>query len=84
MDRPTDATPATVPAGATHAGEVRARWAWAEPSAWTERMLTALEQGVKGGRWFSLIDGWPKACFAEQGLFSPAAAHATLCQSSRR
>jgi RNA-directed DNA polymerase len=27
-----------------------------EPSVWTERMLTALEQGVKGGKWFSLID----------------------------
>jgi RNA-directed DNA polymerase len=38
------------------AGEVRARWAWAEPSVWTDRMLTALEEGVKGGVWFSLID----------------------------
>jgi RNA-directed DNA polymerase len=38
------------------AGEVRARWAWAEPSVWTDRMLTALEEGVKGGIWFSLID----------------------------
>jgi RNA-directed DNA polymerase len=37
-------------------GEVRARWAWTEPSVWTDRMLTALEQGVKGGIWFSLID----------------------------
>ena len=27
-----------------------------EPSVWTERMLTALEEGVKGGKWFSLID----------------------------
>jgi len=41
---------------ATQAGEVRARWAWTEPAVWTERMLTALEQGVKGGKWFSLID----------------------------
>lgn len=41
---------------ATQAGEVYARWAWTEPAVWTERMLTALEQGVKGGRWFSLID----------------------------
>jgi len=32
------------------------RWSWVEPSVWTERMLTALEQGVKGGKWFSLID----------------------------
>ena len=35
---------------------VRVRWAWAEPSVWTDRMLTALEEGVKGGIWFSLID----------------------------
>ena len=28
----------------------------AEPSVWNERMLTALENGVKGGKWFSLID----------------------------
>ena len=41
---------------AKQAGEVRARWAWVEPWVWTERMLTALEQGVKGGKWFSLID----------------------------
>jgi RNA-directed DNA polymerase len=41
---------------ATQGGEVRARWAWTEPVVWTERMLTALEQGVKGGKWFSLID----------------------------
>jgi len=46
----------TVPEEAKQAGEVRARWAWAEPCVWTERMLTALEEGVKGGKWFSLID----------------------------
>ena len=34
----------------------RDRWAWAEPEVWTERMLEALERGVKGGRWHSLID----------------------------
>ena len=51
-----DPEPAPVPATATQAGEVRARWAWTEPAVWTERMLTALEQGVKGGVWFSLID----------------------------
>jgi RNA-directed DNA polymerase len=47
--------PAAVPE-AKQAGEVRARWAWTEPCVWTERMLTALETGVKGGVWFSLID----------------------------
>src|ERR1700693_1249739 len=41
---------------AKQVGEVPARWAWTEPTVWTERMLTALEVGVKGGIWFSLID----------------------------
>src|SRR5438093_6686814 len=41
---------------AKQVGEVQARWAWTEPTVWTERMLTALEVGVKGGIWFSLID----------------------------
>ena len=54
--------PATVSAATQQAGEaqpavgVRARWDWVEPEVWTERMLTALEQGVKGGKWFRLID----------------------------
>ena len=54
--------PASVPerakqAGETHAvGKRRARWPWVEASVWTDRMLTALENGVKGGVWFSLID----------------------------
>lgn len=29
---------------------------WVEASIWTERMISALGNGVKGGRWFSLID----------------------------
>ena len=36
--------------------EVAPRWAWTEASVWTERMLATLERGVKGGKWFSLID----------------------------
>jgi RNA-directed DNA polymerase len=56
MNGTTEDNPATVPTAAKQVGEVRARWAWAEPSVWTDRMLTALEQGVKGGIWFSLID----------------------------
>ncbi len=32
------------------------RWLWTEHSVWTERMLTALDEGVKGGVWFRLID----------------------------
>ena len=48
--------PTKVPKLAKQAGEVRVRWTWTEPSVWSERMLTALEGGVKGGSWFSLID----------------------------
>ena len=48
--------PARVSLRTKQAGEVRARWAWTEPTVWTDRMLTALENGVKGGVWFSLID----------------------------
>lgn len=52
----TEKQPAGVPEGAKQAGENRDQWDWVEPSVWTERMLTALERGVKGGKWFSLID----------------------------
>ena len=31
-------------------------WKWVEASVWTERMLAALGNGVKGGKWYSLID----------------------------
>lgn len=37
-------------------GEIYGRWPWVEPEVWTEHMLSALEEGVKGGKWFSLID----------------------------
>jgi len=56
MEGTPEAEPTRVPARAKQVGEVQARWAWAEPAVWTERMLTALETGVKGGVWFSLID----------------------------
>lgn len=36
--------------------EVPPKWEWTEASVWTERMLATLERGVKGGKWFSLID----------------------------
>ena len=36
-------------------------WSWVEASVWTEGMLAALENGVKGGKWYSLIDKvWDK------------------------
>lgn len=31
-------------------------WGWVDREVWTERMLAALENGVRGGKWFSLID----------------------------
>jgi RNA-directed DNA polymerase len=33
-----------------------ASWQWVEASVWTERMLAALGNGVKGGKWYSLFD----------------------------
>jgi RNA-directed DNA polymerase len=36
--------------------ESEARWDWVEASVWTERMLAALGNGVKGGKWYSLMD----------------------------
>ncbi len=31
-------------------------WSWVEGCVWTEAMLAALGNGVKGGKWFSLMD----------------------------
>ena len=45
-------------------------WSWVEASVWTDRMVSALGNGVKGGRWYSLIKRWPNAFFAEAGLFA--------------
>ncbi len=42
--------------GDKQGGETYGRWPWVEPEVWTERMLGALETGVKGNRWFSLMD----------------------------
>jgi RNA-directed DNA polymerase len=46
-----------VSARATQGAEAHGRdWAWVEATVWSERMLAALENGVRGGKWFSLID----------------------------
>ena len=55
-DKQTEEKPTTVHDDARPAGEIRAQWPWVEPTVWTERMLTALETGVKGGKWHALID----------------------------
>lgn len=52
-------TPVAVPeaqAEGKRAGEARRRRYGAEPAIWTERMLATLETGIKGGKWYSLID----------------------------
>ncbi len=46
----------SVPKEARQGASTRRDWSWVEPAIWTERMLEALENGVKGGKWFSLVD----------------------------
>ena len=70
--------PASVPA-AQHAGAARPFGNWAKPWVWTRRMLATLKEGIKGGKWFR-----PNAFFAKHGLYCLTAAHAQVCQSSRR
>lgn len=57
-DRSTEGKPAPVSqrTETKQAGDIRQRWSWVEPAVWTDRMLAALEEGVKGGKWFSLMD----------------------------
>jgi len=35
---------------------LRERWAWVEHGIWTDSMLRSLERGIKGGKWYALID----------------------------
>jgi RNA-directed DNA polymerase len=56
MDASSVPDSAAVSDGTNQAEAIRPRWAWVAPEVWTDRMLTALEQGVKGGRWHTLID----------------------------
>jgi len=46
----------SVPETARQTSKRDARKACARPAVWTDRMQSALESGVKGGVWFSLID----------------------------
>ena len=48
---------ASVPETAKQAHDTRdpRQWTWVEPTVWTERMLAALVNGVKGGKWYSLM-----------------------------
>jgi RNA-directed DNA polymerase len=51
---------------AQQAEETLTRWRWVEPCAWTVRMLTTLEKGVEGGKWFRLFD----KVFSERNLLA--------------
>ena len=66
MSRRTEFRPTAVPFPAKQVGETESRWDWVEPGVWTDRLLTALDTGVKGGQWFSLID----KVYRERNLFA--------------
>jgi RNA-directed DNA polymerase len=66
MTKRTDQPPATVPFGATPAGQPSTVREWANRNVWTDRMLDALETGVRGGKWHTLYD---KVCLTDN-LFS--------------
>ena len=71
-------SPVAVPERATRARETREamaphqEWSWVEPRVWTARLLAALAQRVKGGKWHNLIANirWPNAFFAKHGVFA--------------
>jgi len=65
-----------VPASAKQGAEAQGqRWTWVEVSVWNERMLAALKKnGVNGGT-------WPKAFFADMGLFTMTEAYALASHS---
>src|ERR1700754_5063643 len=73
-------TPVAVPeaqAEGKRAGEAKRRRYGAEPAIWTERMLATLETGIRGGKWYSLIDKlYPTATLA--------AAYAAVCSATVR
>jgi RNA-directed DNA polymerase len=56
MAKRAESKPATVPFGATPAGEPPSVKEWANRSVWTDRMLDALLKGVRGGKWHTLHD----------------------------
>jgi len=65
MGRRPEEQSAAVPL-AQQAEETQSRWRWVEQCAWTIRMLTALAEGVEGGKWFRLFD----KVFSERNLFA--------------
>jgi RNA-directed DNA polymerase len=51
-----DAKFVTVPFAAIPTKETPSKTWWAHPTTWTNRMLATLARGVKGGKWYTLID----------------------------
>src|SRR5471030_2618109 len=56
MAKRKDQEPATVPFGATPAGPPPSLKEWVNRHVWTDRMLDALQNGVRGGKWHTLYD----------------------------
>jgi hypothetical protein len=71
MTMPHDQPPAKVPETAEQAGESPSRWDWVQRAVWTDRMLTALDEGVK-------------EFFADAGLYDLTTHHAEAVQSCLR
>jgi hypothetical protein len=55
-NKPCEEQPSRVPARDKQEGEDPWQRRGAERAVWSEKMLAALENGVKGNKWFSLID----------------------------
>jgi len=71
MVRQSASETSAVPKLARQDVEVHGRdWSWVEASVWNERLLAALEDGVRGGKWFSLIDK----------VYRPATLEAAWCK----
>jgi RNA-directed DNA polymerase len=57
MSKHSESEASTVPKEAKQDAQAHDHdWSWVQACVWNERMLAALGNGVKGGKWFSLID----------------------------
>jgi ABC-type uncharacterized transport system YnjBCD ATPase subunit len=59
-------------------------WSWVETSVWTPRMVQALDNGVKGERWYSLVDKVIAPQALKAAFARVKAKHAGSQQSERR
>ena len=70
MTKPTENKPEAVPERATRDGEILLRWSWVEPRVWTERMLTALEDGGQRRQMVQLDRQGPSRANLASGVLS--------------